>query len=71
MEIIWDIIKIIAGWIIYQFIGPYSKLKQEGAQAYEYGLYGRIRYWLHGIFNTLEKKDKRMFKKPSKWRWEK
>ena len=62
---------MIAGWITYQYVQVYSKLNGTGAQVYDRGLYGRIRYWLHGIFHVLGKIEIRMFRKPSKWRWKK
>ena len=47
----------------------YTELKLKGQQVYEHGLYGRPRYWLHGLFSRIEKTERRMFRKQSKRRW--
>jgi hypothetical protein len=47
----------------------YTELKLNGQQVYEHGLYGRLRYWLHGTFSHIEKTERRMFRKQSKRRW--
>ena len=63
-----NISTVVTGWIAYQY-ATYALAKSNGRQVYEHGLYGRLRYWLHGTFSLIEKNERRMFRKQSKWRW--